>query len=285
MREINHSSSNYKDFFDYNGMNFLNITPYFRDSKERIYTMPNLDIYDRQLSEYKAELKKIESLIKRNNVLDRNEEKTIIIDPEKKEILIKNVSKWICQKNQNFGEEDVIKVFEKVYSGKYDTNSFNENQKDIYNLIIKTLKNINKNKETNCTVEDLVRAYLPDKGIKNYGNIMRHIRNAIAHGYYSFDYSHIYKNSNLKKMKITLEDYDEIINPLTQKEEKVLSFKLTISCDQFQQLVDNCAQHIENCMKRKREEEKQEEQEKINKSKTLNLTSLVYSQNNNITKN
>ena len=261
MREINHSS-NYKDFFDYNGMNFLNITPYFRNSKEKIYTMPNIEIYNKQLSDYKIELKKLESIIKKNNLLDRSEYKTIVIDSEKKDILIKSISKRICEENQKYREEDVIEVFQKIYSGKYDTNFFNDNQKNIYDLIIKTVKRFNNNKDINYNIEDLVRAYLPDKEIKNYGNIMRHIRNAIAHGYYSFDYSNIHKDSNLKNMKITLEDYDEIINSLTQKKEKVLSFKLTITCGKFQQIMDNCAQHIESTIIESREQEEQERRRK-----------------------
>lgn len=100
-------------------------------------------------------------------------------------------------------------------------------------------------KECSLVIQELTTALSEAKVYYDSSNFFRHLRNSLAHGFYSVDYSKGLKSKDLGKIEFTFYDYD--INPENRKD-RVKLFEVKMTAVRLVRLLNDFSERIKSNM-------------------------------------
>ena len=246
-RELNHSNENTMGRIDYLDLNAMGINPIFRNDNDKLFSKRNsnqeaLDKRDALRSEYKNRyLKEFANLIK----LNAGDRDVPEIDDEVKNNITNGIIKVIGINDPDADLDSYRTLIHKMLS-RYKKTDLSDDEKEMKKTILGILSVMEKSTDSvDLMLSDAYPKLYDDcdnnREMKNYSNLARHLRNALAHGYYKIDFSNLTSKTNLNQLNITLYDYDEDANV----NEDEANFEVTMTAGKFVKLINSFATHID----------------------------------------
>lgn len=246
-RELNHSNENTMGRIDYLDLNAMGINPIFRNDNDKLFSKRNsnqeaLDKRDALRSEYKNRyLKEFANLIK----LNAGDRDVPEIDDEVKNNITNGIIKVIGINDPDADLDSYKDVIDKMLV-RYKKTDLSDVEKEMKKTVLGILSVMEKSTDSvDLMLSDAYPKLYDDcdnnREMKNYSNLARHLRNALAHGYYKIDFSNLTSKTNLNQLNITLYDYDEDANV----NEDEANFEVTMTAGKFVKLINSFATHID----------------------------------------
>ena len=246
-RELNHSNENTMGRIDYLDLNAMGINPIFRNDNDKLFSKRNsnqeaLNKRDALRSEYKNRyLKEFANLIK----LNAGDRDVVEIDDEVKNNITNGIIKVIGINDPDADLDSYKEVIDKMLV-RYKKTDLSDAEKEMKKTILGILSVMEKSTDSvDLMLSDAYPKLYDDcdnnREMKNYSNLARHLRNALAHGYYKIDFSNLTSKTNLNQLNITLYDYDEDANV----NEDEANFEVTMTAGKFVKLINSFATHID----------------------------------------